>query len=60
MCLIDLFKHFYVQQLDAMDQICEEYINTNLAMRVIKPIRKKRRKRKKRDKKYDEVEGLWE
>jgi alpha/beta superfamily hydrolase len=53
-------EHFYVQQLDAMDQTCEEYINTNLAMRVIKPIRKKRRKRKKRDKKYDEVEGSWE
>ncbi len=55
--IIPTAEHFFIQQLEKMDEICEEYINTSLAMRVVKPIRKKRRKRKKRDKNYDESEG---
>ncbi len=53
-------EHFFIHQLETFDTICEEYINTILAMRVTKPIRKKRRKRKKRDKKYDESDTSWE
>ena len=45
--------HFFVNELDELTEICENYINTSLAIRVSKPVRKKRRRRKKRDKDGD-------
>lgn len=49
--------HFFVHQMDEFDAICDSYINTALAVRVKKPIKKKRRRRKKRDRRFDEVDG---
>jgi len=49
--------HFFTNQIEKMDNICEDYINTKLAIRVAKPVRKKRRRRKKRDHRYDEFDG---
>jgi alpha/beta superfamily hydrolase len=45
--------HFFVDHLEMISQMCIDYINTSLAMRVTKPVRKKRRRRRKRDKEDD-------
>ena len=41
-------NHIFTDKIDIMQNLCEEYINTRLATRVVKPVRKKRRRRKKK------------
>ncbi len=50
---IENTDHMFGNQLDQISSICEDYINTTLAIGVKKPVRKKRRRRKKRDKSID-------
>lgn len=44
--------HLYNKNIEALSNICLEYIDINLAVRVVKPVRKKRRRRRKKDKDY--------
>ena len=48
--------HFFDNSLEEVLSVTVDYINTSLAMRIAKPVRKKRRRRKKRDRGYDNLE----
>lgn len=47
--------HFFTDKLDLLRQVCTDYINTQLATRIAKPVRKKRRRRKRRSEDDDSV-----
>lgn len=46
--------HFFSKYITALSEICIEYIDTSLAVRVVKPVRKKRRRRRRKEKDYDD------
>jgi alpha/beta superfamily hydrolase len=46
-------NHFFEDKIEEMSAVAEEYINTSLAIRVAKPVKKKRRRRKKKDRRYE-------
>lgn len=47
--IINETGHLFPDKLEKLKNICLDYINTTLSIRITKPIRKKRRKRKKKD-----------